>query len=354
MRFAYFTHVPWPEGTDLQQIIAETTAQVQYAEELGFHGAWFAEHHFTRYSMVSSALILATHMAAHTSRIRLGTAVLVSPLHNPIQLAEETAMLDLLSGGRLDIGFGRGTTGYEYSGYNVDPAESQARFQDSVTIVKGLWTTPDFSYTSPYNTVHHLNLVPPPVQQPHPPIYIAATRTLTTLQFAVASGHNLCIAVVQDTDEALELCHRFVTMSREAGFNRSMADIPFFRYIYVAETAAQARQDTEAHLNWVVDIMQWRRFIHEGSEVYRQMDAWRKSRTELPQSYDYLAQKRAIIGTPEQCVAQIKALQKHGIDYVGGNFDFGGLAPEQVRRSMALFASEVMPHLRSTSPGFKP
>ncbi len=346
MRFAYFTHVPWPEGTDLRQIIRDTTAQMQYAEELGFHGAWLAEHHFTRYSMVSSALILATHIAAHTSRIRVGTAVLVSPLHNPIQLAEETAMVDLVSGGRLDVGFGRGTTGYEYSGYNADPAESQQRFQDSVNIVQGLWTTPDFSYTSQYNTVRHLNLVPPPVQQPHPPIYIAATRTFTTLQFAVSAGHNLCIAVVQDTAEALDLCQRFVAMSREAGVQRSMADIPFFRYIYVAETEAQARQDTEARLNWVVDIMQWRRFIHEGSEVYRKMDDWRQSRTELPASYDYLADKRAIIGTPEQCVARIKALRAHGIEYFGGNFDFGGLEPAQVRRSMALFASEVMPHLR--------
>ncbi|MGE3537896.1 MAG: LLM class flavin-dependent oxidoreductase [Candidatus Tectimicrobiota bacterium] len=346
MRFAFFTHVPWPEGTDLRQILAETTAQVQYAEELGFHGAWLAEHHFTRYSMVSSALILATHIAAHTSRIRVGTAVLVSPLHNPIQLAEETAMVDLLSGGRLDVGFGRGTSGYEYSGYNADPAESQERFQDSVNIVKGLWTTPDFSYSSRYNTVRRLNLVPPPVQQPHPPIYIAATRTLTTLQFAVSSGHNLCIAVVQDTDEALELCQRFVSMSQAAGFQRCMADIPFFRYIYVAETAEQARRDTEPCLNWVVDIMQWRRFIPEGSEVYQTMDTWRQQRTELPVSYDYLAQKRAIIGTPEQCVARIQALREAGIDYFGCNFDFGGLQPAQVRRSMALFASEVMPRLR--------
>ena len=272
---------------------------MQYAEELGFHGAWLAEHHFTRYSMASSSLILATHIAARTTKIRVGTAVVVSPLHNPIRIAEDTAMLDLVSGGRLDVGFGRGTSGYEYSGYNVAPEESQERFQDSIKIVQGLWTTPDFSYESKYNKLHRLNLVPPPVQQPHPPIYLAATRTPATLEFAVSTGHSLCIAVVQDTAEALDLCQRFVSMSREAGLHRSMADIPFFRYFYVAETEAQARQDTEAHLNWVVDIMQWRRFIREGSEVYRRMDDWRRSRTELPVSYDTLAQNRAIIGTPD-------------------------------------------------------
>src|SRR5262245_60946195 len=239
MKFAFFTHVPWPEDTDLQQIIAETTEQVQYAEELGFTGAWLAEHPFTRSSMASAPLILATHLAARTTKIRVGTAVVVSPLHNPIRLAEDTAMLDLVSGGRLDVGFGRGTSGYEYSGYNVDPAESQERFQDSVNIVQGLWTTPEFSYDSQYYHLKRLNLVPLPVQQPHPPIYIAATRSPVTLEFAVANGHNLCIAVVQDTADALDLCHRFVTMTQEAGSPRCMSEIPFFRYFYVAETEEQ-------------------------------------------------------------------------------------------------------------------
>ena len=106
MQYAFFTHLPWPEGADPKQIVEQATQQIQYAEELGFKSAWLAEHHFTRYSMGSSSLILATHLAALTTKIRLGTAVLVSPLHNPIRLAEDTATLDLVSGGRLDVGFG--------------------------------------------------------------------------------------------------------------------------------------------------------------------------------------------------------------------------------------------------------
>jgi alkanesulfonate monooxygenase SsuD/methylene tetrahydromethanopterin reductase-like flavin-dependent oxidoreductase (luciferase family) len=345
MKFAFFTHVPWPEGTDPRQIIAQTTEQVQYAEELGFCSAWLAEHHFTRYSMVCSSLILATHLAAYTRTIRLGTAVLVSPLHNPLRLAEDTAMLDLVSDGRLDVGFGRGTSGYEYAGYNVDPQESQERFRDSIHIVQGLWTTPAFNYKSRFNTLEQVNLVPMPVQKPHPPIYMAATRTLATLEFLVSTGHNLCIAVVQDTAAAIDLCQRFVAMSREAGHQRSMAEIPFFRYFYVAETEEQVRRDTEARLNWVADIMQWRRFIDKGSEVYQRMDDWRRTRTQLPTSYDDLAHHRAIVGTPEQCVAKIQKLQEYGIEYFGCNFDFGGMAHDKVLRSMKLFSAEVMPRL---------
>jgi alkanesulfonate monooxygenase SsuD/methylene tetrahydromethanopterin reductase-like flavin-dependent oxidoreductase (luciferase family) len=345
MKFAFFTHVPWPEGTDPADIIAQTTEQIQYAEDLGFCSAWLAEHHFTRYSMVCSSLILATHLAARTKTIRIGTAVLVSPLHNPLRLAEDTAMVDLVSGGRLDVGFGRGTSGYEYYGYNVDPEESQERFQESIKIVQGLWTTPAFSYESRFNKLDQINLVPPPVQKPHPPIYMAATRTLTTLEFLISTGHNLCIAVVQDTADALDLCQRFVAMSKAAGANRPMSEIPFFRYFYVAETEEQARRDTAARLNWVIDIMQWRRFIPKGSEVYQRMDDWRRTRTQLPASYDTLAQTRAIVGTPEQCVAKIQELRRHGIEYFGCNFDFGGMDHHKVLRSMALFAKEVMPCL---------
>ena len=345
MKFGFFTHVPWPEGTEPRQLIEETTEQIQYAEELGFVSAWLAEHHFTRYSMVPSSLILATHIAARTSKIRVGTAVLVSPLHNPMRLAEDAAMLDIMSNGRLDVGFGRGSGGYEYVGYGLDPAESAGRFQDSVRIIEGLWTTPGFSYESPYNKLDDINLVPPPLQQPHPPIYIAATRTQATLDFLVSTGHNLCVAVVQDTALALDLCQRFVEQSEAAGNHRPMSEIPFFRYFYVAETEEEVRRDTEDRINWVADIMQWRRFIPSGSEVYRRMDDWRRDRTELPDSYEYLAANRAVIGTPDQCVAQIKVLQSHGIDYFGCNFDFGGMGREKVMRSMELFSKEVMPQL---------
>ena len=345
MNLAFFTHLPWPEGTDPQRVIFEATEQVQYAEELGYKSAWLAEHHFTRYSIGSSSLIVATHLAAQTKKIRLGTGVLVSPLHNPIRLAEDTATLDLISGGRLDVGFGRGTYGYEYHGYNIDPDESQVRFQESINIIQGLWTTPDFDFQGTYFKVNRANLVPLPVQKPHPPIYIAATRSPETLDFAVSSGHNLCIAVVQDTAPALDLLDRYAARCRESGAEARLDKIPFFRYMYVAETEEQARKDTEARLDWVADIMQWRRFIKEGSEVHQRMADWRTTRTELPDSYEYLSENRAIIGTPDQCVAKIRQLQEHGVQYLGCNFDFGGMEHKKVLKAMELFSKEVVPRL---------
>ena len=344
MKFALFTHLPWPEGTEPRRIIEETIEQVVYGEELGFHSAWFAEHHFSRYSIGSSSLVIATSVAARTKKIRVGTAVLIPTLHNPIRLAEDTATVDLVSGGRLDVGFGRGSPGYEYGGFNISHDESQARFQESIGIIEGLWTTPDFTYNGEYFQVNQANLVPPPLQQPHPPIYIGASRSPVTLEYVVSTGHSLCIAVVQDTRESIDLCQRFEQMSEESGARVPMSGIPFFRYFYVAETEEQARRDTEGRLNWVVDIMQWRRDFERGSEVYQSMEDWRRTRRELPVSYDNLLQNRAFVGTPEQCIAKLKALQEHGIEYFGCNFHFGGMEHEKVMRSMELFASEVMPH----------
>jgi len=344
MKFALFTHLPWPEGTDPKRIFEQATEEVQYGEELGFHSAWLAEHHFSRYGLGSSSLVLAASMAAQTKTIRLGTAVLVPPLHHPVRLAEDTATVDAISGGRLDVGFGRGTAGYEYTGLNVDREESQERFQESIGVIQGLWTTPEYSHHGRYYQVDQTTLVPPPVQKPHPPIYLAATRTEATLEYVASTGHSLMVGVVQDTPDALDLCRRFVELSRTAGHNLPMSQIPFFRYFYVAESEAEARKDSQAALNWTLDMTQWRRTFTVGSEVNLRLQDWRDTRSELPPSYDYLCEHRAIIGTPDQCVAKIKELQQQGIEYFGCNFSFGGLDHKKLLRSMELFSREVMPH----------
>lgn len=344
MKFALFSHVPWPEGADPRRIFEETTEQVQYGEEMGFHGAWLAEHHFSRYGLGSSSLVLASSIAARTKVIRLGTAVLVPTLHHPIHVAEDTATVDSISGGRLDVGFGRGSAGYEYRGYNIDREESQGRFQEGIKMIQALWTTPDYSYQGQYFKVNRATLVPPPIQQPHPPIYIAATRTPATLEFAVSTGHPLIVGVVLDTPDALDLCRRFVRMSKEAGHNVSMSRIPFFRYCYVAETEEQAKKDAEACLNWTLDMVQWRQTFSEGSEVNQRLADWRSARTQLPPSFSYLYERRSVMGTPDQVVAKIEELHRQGIEYFGCNFAFGGMEHSKVMRSMELFAKEVMPH----------
>ena len=145
MKFAIMTHIALPEGKDPKQRLDELSEEVQYAEELGFVSAWHAEQHFTRFGIGSSALLVASHLAARTTTIRLGTSVMVPPLHHPIRLAEDTATMDLLSGGRLDVGYGRGGGNFGYEGFNIAREQSLERFKEIVTIVQHLWTTRDYS-----------------------------------------------------------------------------------------------------------------------------------------------------------------------------------------------------------------
>ena len=120
-----------------------------------------------------------------------------------------------------------------------------------------------------------------PEQKPHPPIYIAATRTPETLEFAVSTGHPMMTGVVLDHDDATDLCQRFVALSEQAGHSVPFSQIPFFRYCYVAETEVKPRREAEPAMRWTQDMLQWRRQFTEGSEVYHKLDDFRRTRTEL-------------------------------------------------------------------------
>ena len=346
MKYALFTHVPWPQDTDTAKLLSHAADEAALAEELGFASAWIAEHHFTRYGVGSSALVIAAYIAGQTKKIRLGTGVLIPTLHNPIRLAEDAATMDAISGGRLDVGFGRGVYGYEYSGFGVDPATSQEHFQESVNVIQGLWTTREYSHDGDFYNLNKISLAPPPLQSPHPPIYIAATRTPETLDYCVSKGHNLCIAVVQDTTPALDLLRRFAAKTAEAGLDRPASEVPFFRYMYVAETTEQARKDAAAHLEWILDMLFWRGWFKDGgSEIYHDIEEWRRTRTETPVPLDYVLEERAIIGDPDYCVARIEELKRAGVEYLGANFAMGGISHQKVLQSMNLFAQEVIPRI---------
>ena len=344
MKFALITHLPWPEDTDARNIVAQTTDDIVLGEELGFRSAWLAEHHFTRYGIGSSVLVFASAIAARTSKIRLGTAVIVPPLHNPIRLAEDTATLDLISNGRFDAGFGRGASRSEFTPYGVDHGDTQASFQESINMIHGMWTTPEYTHKGQFYDVHQANLVPQTVQRPHPPIYIAATRTPETLEFAVKNGFPTMIGLTVDNAPAIELCHRYEAMSAAVGHNVTTADIPFFRYTYLAETEEKAREEAYKSLNWVIDLLQWRGTLNGASEASGSIEEWRRTRGKPSLTFDHVAEHRSIIGTPEQCVEKIKALQAQGVEYFGCNFAFGGMPRDRVKAAMRLFADEVMPH----------
>ena len=149
--------------------------RVVEAEQLGFYGVYLVEHHFTGRGQVSASLSLLSHLAALTSTMRLGTAVVVVPWHNPLLLAEQAATVDVLSAGRLDLGVGKGYRDYEFTGFGIEPEQAQGRFDEAMEVVRAAWTAAGrFSHHGWYWNFEDVTVEPVPVQRPHPPLWLGA------------------------------------------------------------------------------------------------------------------------------------------------------------------------------------
>jgi alkanesulfonate monooxygenase SsuD/methylene tetrahydromethanopterin reductase-like flavin-dependent oxidoreductase (luciferase family) len=349
MKFGIFILPSWPEAETSNQgrIYHEAVEQIQYAEELGFDAVWLAEHHFTRFGIIPSAIPFATYVAAHTKTIRIGTGVSVLTFHNPIFMAEETAMLDVLSNGRLDFGVGRGQVVYEYNNFKVEYDSRTQRFQEIVDIILGLWSTPGFTYHGKYYSVDDMTIAPVPVQRPHPPMYLAVSRTPGSVEVAVSRNLPVLTSANTPDEDVLGIRSLYFERCAAVGKRPLVEDMPFFRLTHVAEDEQQAREIPRASLTWVRDLNSLRRTLTGGSEIYMDLEHWRRTRTVQVPAYETELQTTAYFGTPEQLVQRLRWLQeKYHVQYFGADMGFGKMQHADVMRSMELFAREVMPKFR--------
>src|SRR6476661_2659930 len=174
-----------PSFRSSEEVYARAVEQAQAAESLGFRNAWLGEHHFSTYGYLSRPLQLASYIAAKTTKLRVGTAVIVVPLHHPLLIAEEVAMLDILSGGRLDIGLGRG---YERFGLKLDT--SGERWNESIDILLRAFSGEPFSYDGKVFQIPETTIYPKNTQKPHPPIWITA-QSPYAIEASVKRGFNV-------------------------------------------------------------------------------------------------------------------------------------------------------------------
>ena len=194
MKFGLFYQLPCATTQDATARYQETIEQIVYAEKLGFDTAWLAELHFNpSFSIMPAPLLLAAALAQRTTRIRLGTAVLLLPLQHPLRTAEEAAVVDLLSQGRLELGVGRGMIAIHFQGFNVAREESRDRFEEALTIIKHAWTQETVQFDGKYFHVPETAVVPKPLQKPHPPLRIAANSPETAV-FAGEHGYPVFVA----------------------------------------------------------------------------------------------------------------------------------------------------------------
>jgi alkanesulfonate monooxygenase SsuD/methylene tetrahydromethanopterin reductase-like flavin-dependent oxidoreductase (luciferase family) len=339
MRFGFFDQLPCaPEFTEAQRY-RDIIAQIELGDRLGYDTVWLGELHFSRtFSILSDPLMVLAAAAQRTSRIRLGTAVTLLPLHNPVKIAEEAAIADILSNGRIEFGAGRGTAPVHYAGYDIPMEQSRERFDEALDFILAAWTNERFSYSGKYFHAENLSLVPRPVQQPHPPVRIAANSPDT---FPFAARRKFPIFATPLINPPDKLKEGLATYRGTYNGDCALA-FP----VHVADSRAQARADCEKGLL---------RFLREAGERLRPLgsgdiksfEAFRQVLARIDSvTFEDMDRDMGVFGEPQYCIDRVHQLQdEYGIDEFICYFNQGGLMDHaMVRQSMTRFAKEVMPH----------
>ena len=310
------------------------------AEALGFHSSFVVEHHFTGYGQVSATLNLLTWLGARTRHLRLGTAVMVLPWHNPVLLAEQAATLDLLSGGRLDFGIGKGYRYNEFVGFCVPVEEADARYAEGLEVILKAWTSEEpFSHHGRYWQFDTIVVEPPTAQKPHPPIWMGAGSDRSIRQVA-EKGCNLLLgqyAAPQDVARAIATYRDAVEASGRA-FDPMQVGVT--RAFFVADSAAEKAAALDRRLQ--NRLRQLKLATRPDGTVHGGPDR-------ADGDPQVINQVSAIYGNPDEIAAKLDGLAAAGVGYVllNGGGSGGGL---RGRESMRRFAREVMPHFAEASP----
>jgi alkanesulfonate monooxygenase SsuD/methylene tetrahydromethanopterin reductase-like flavin-dependent oxidoreductase (luciferase family) len=350
MKFGFFFQLPCAPWQSEHERYDDTLAQITHGDHLGFDTAWLAElHFFPEFSVMSSPLIVAAAAAQLTQRIRLGMAVSLLPLNDPIRSAEDAATVDILSHGRLIFGVGRGTNPLHYGGFNIPMEESRDRFTEALEIITQAWTDARVNHQGKYYRVKDLTVYPKPIQKPHPPIRIA-TNSSDTFPLAGRLGYPMfsSFVVVPLPRFRKDIAVYWQTFE-EAGHTRTGEEVALLFPCYVAKTEAEAQTAARESIMHYFEVL-GRRMVEGDADV----DQTTRERNQEMQArlqrltFEEVRESIAIIGTPEQCIERIRWLQEefHLSELICW-FNPGGLIPHQtVLTSMSRFASEIMPDFR--------
>jgi alkanesulfonate monooxygenase SsuD/methylene tetrahydromethanopterin reductase-like flavin-dependent oxidoreductase (luciferase family) len=352
MRFGtYFFLQATPDRTQ-SQVLTNELDQMVLSEELGFDSVWLTEHHFSDYGLSAAPSVLAATLAARTQRIRIGTAVYVIPFHHPVRLAEETATLDILSGGdRLVVGIGRGNRPLEFVGHGILQDDSRTRMEEGVQVLLAAWTQDRVTFHGRHWHLDDLPVQPQPLTKPHPPLAVAASSD-QSVTWAASNGWRILSSGLGTPLPALKrLRDTYARALHEAQhppgtIEDLLSNWVVTKHVYVAETDAQARREAEPHERWYLDSFA-RSLRADGlalsDQVRKQADDM--SRRIGQRRWEDLVEDSLLIGSPATVRDKVAELQAAGVGELVCWMNFGGLPVDQVRKSMRLFAAEVMPAL---------
>ncbi|MGE0821444.1 MAG: LLM class flavin-dependent oxidoreductase [Candidatus Binatia bacterium] len=339
---SFFPQFHRSEAQFYQDMLQET----DHAEALGFHSVWFAEHHFHGYGgHIPSVPVLASAVAQRTKNIRIGSGICLIPLQDPIRVAEEYAMLDCLSNGRLEFGIGRGFQKMEYDAFERNMGDSRALFEEAHDIILKAWSQERVSHIGKFRTVHNLTVVPKPIQK-LPPIYVACIFTDESFQWTGKMGYNLMtVPYAAANPEFLVNKIQLFRDARKANGHTTPAEVLGVFHFYCGATPTQAKEEPrEAMMRYIgaAAAANQEAAYSDQYEIYKALPNAFKA-----MDYDtYLYPNRVIFGDPDQCVERIKQIQASGITNVSLLVNFGGLDHTKIMDSLERFGKEVLPRVQ--------
>lgn len=341
-----------PVGKTEYEIVKEQMELMYEAENLGFDSVWPAEHHFSEYGYCASPQVSLAAVAARTKRIRLGTGVVVLPFHNPIRVAEDFAFLDLMSDGRVDLGLGRGYQPMEYKGFGLaaEQENSRAMFEEGVNLLKQCWTEERVNFKGKYYQAEDLMVRPKPLQQPHPPIYMACLSPST---FALAGRYGFNVltsgAFGLTAEQAKQGIADYRASRAAAGLDRAGGKIALMLKTYTGDTMDGARKDYSGPCTWYYRTIAKYVAPPPGQAPVKSYELYGGART-LAETLDFdrLANSPLMVcGDVDHCVEKlVKVIRDYGFDEMLCWTRIGGLENRKVVRSMELMSGEVMPRVR--------
>jgi luciferase family oxidoreductase group 1 len=338
INFGTFLLMQSPSARSSEEIYGRALDTAQAAEGLGFRNLWLAEHHFSTYGYVARPLQLATYIAARTTRLRVGTAVIVVPLHHPLIVAEEIATLDVLAGGRFDIGLGRGYQRYEFERLGLDLNTARQRWEESVDVIVKALSGEPFTHDGELFQIPETTIFPQPVQKPHPPIWVTA-QSPESVDATVKRGFNLLTGGFGVPLERMGEFRQQFDRATAAADVTERPEVGVQRAVYVTDSEADARAAAE-EARWNMRVTLSLRNQYERVEDGRAIPVPAPNEPDT----DDLLDRYLVIGTPDTVIRQIGRVQEQvGISHFNCSFWFGDLEHGRIMRSMKLFSREVMP-----------
>jgi alkanesulfonate monooxygenase SsuD/methylene tetrahydromethanopterin reductase-like flavin-dependent oxidoreductase (luciferase family) len=335
LEFGIFDHLD-RNDLPLRDYYEQRLKVIEAFDRSGFYAYHVAEHHFTPLGMAPSPSVFLSAIGQRTTRLRFGTFVYALPVHHPLRVLEEICMLDHLSGGRLEIGFGRGSVPFEISYYGQNTEERQQIYAERLELILKAFTVDTLSWNGRYDQFENVPMELKPLQKPHPPLWYGA-HSPDSAERAARKGLNIVMNDMPATVRAIVARYREVW--REAQSSAELPKMGLVRFIVVADSDAEAmRVARRAYLRWRASFT----YLSE-------LNGTLPNSPLRADSFDTLiGQGQAIAGSPETVRAFLAAqLEDTGANYVVGQFCFGDLTLVEMQHSVALFAAQVMPALRN-------